>query len=98
MTRTSQKKSLVKSPLRFPGGKSKAIKQIIQHLPENLAKYTEYREPFSGGGSMFIYLKQTYPKLDIWINDLNHELYLFWKIAQSDLKELMIALCEIKLN
>ncbi|WP_119260228.1 DNA adenine methylase [cyanobacterium endosymbiont of Rhopalodia gibberula] len=98
MMRTFQKNSLVKSPLRFPGGKSKAIKQIIQHLPNNLSKYTEYREPFSGGGSMFIYLKQTYPNLDIWINDLNHELYLFWKMAQSDLKELVIALREIKFN
>ncbi|YAI82751.1 MAG: DNA adenine methylase [cyanobacterium endosymbiont of Rhopalodia sterrenbergii] len=98
MMKTSQKKSLVKSPLRFPGGKSKAIKRIIQHLPKNLSQYTEYREPFSGGGSMFIYLKQTYPKLDIWINDLNHELYLFWKIAQSDLKELVTALREIKFN
>lgn len=96
MTKTSQKNSLVKSPLRFPGVKSKAIKQIIQHLPKNLSKSTEYRELFSRGGSMFIYLKQTYPNLNIWINDLNHELYLFWKIAQSDLKELVIALREIK--
>lgn len=98
MMKTSRTNGLVKSPLRFPGGKSKAIKQIIQHLPKNLSKYTEYREPFSGGGSMFIYLKQTYPNLDIWINDLNHELYLFWKIAQSDLKELVIVLREIKFN
>ena len=96
--RTSQKNSFVKSPLRFPGGKSKAIKQIIQHLPKNLSKYAEYREPFAGGGSMFIYIKQTYSNLDIWINDLNRELYLFWKIAQSDLKELVVVLREIKLN
>lgn len=98
MVKIFRKNSLIKSPLRFPGGKSKAIKQIIQHLPTNLSKYTQYREPFSGGGSMFIYLKQTYPNLDIWINDLNHELYLFWKIAQSDLKELVIALRKIKFN
>ncbi|WP_267383656.1 DNA adenine methylase [Cyanobacterium sp. uoEpiScrs1] len=96
--RIYKKNTLIKSPLRFPGGKSKAIKQIIQHLPKNLSKYTEYREPFSGGGSMFIYLKQTYPNLHIWINDLNRELYLFWKIAQSDLEELVITLREIKLN
>lgn len=98
MVNIFKKNSLIKSPLRFPGGKSKAIKQIIRHLPTNLSKYTQYREPFSGGGSMFIYLKQTYPNLDIWINDLNYELYLFWKIAQSDLKELVIALRKIKLK
>ena len=72
----------IKSPLRYPGGKFKSIKQISQLLPED---FTEYREPFVGGGSVFIYLKQQYPDLKIWINDLNPELFYFWKIAQSDL-------------
>ena len=77
---------MIKSPLRYPGGKSRAIKQIIEHLPDN---FSEYREPFVGGGSLFIYLKQKYPHLKIWINDLNPELYFFWKIAQSDLDKLV---------
>jgi DNA adenine methylase len=46
--------------------------------------FEEYREPFVGGGSFFIYLKQAYPQLKIWINDLNPELYYFWKYAQID--------------
>ncbi|MGB5596194.1 MAG: DNA adenine methylase [Crocosphaera sp.] len=86
---------MIKSPLRYPGGKSRAIKQIEQQLP---TKFSEYREPFVGGGSVFIYLKQTYPNIDIWINDLNQELYLFWKYAQSDLQELVKTLRGIKLN
>ncbi|MFM6152235.1 MAG: DNA adenine methylase, partial [Sphaerospermopsis kisseleviana] len=47
---------MIKSPLRYPGGKSRAIKQIAQHLP---TQFTEFREPLVGGGSVFIYLKQT---------------------------------------
>ncbi len=86
---------MIKSPLRYPGGKSRAIKKIQQQLPK---KFSEYREPFVGGGSVFIYLKQTYPNIDIWINDLNQELYLFWKYAQSDLQALVNTLREIKLN
>lgn len=86
---------MIKSPLRYPGGKSRAIKQIEEQLPTNFSKY---REPFVGGGSVFIYLKQIYPNLDIWINDLNSELYLFWKIAQSDLKALVTELRGIKNN
>jgi DNA adenine methylase len=58
---------LIKSPLRYPGGKSKAIVQIINYLPEH---FTEYREPFVVG-SLFVYLKQQKPKLECWINDLN---------------------------
>jgi DNA adenine methylase len=77
---------VIKSPLRYPGGKSKAIPQIIRYIP---ATFSEYREPFVGGGSLFIYLSQMMPELKIWINDLNEELYLFWKIAQSDLDALV---------
>ena len=68
--------SEIKSPLRYPGGKSRAISQIVRYLPLN---FSEYREPFVGGGSLFIYLRQKRPDLKIWINDLNYELYCFWK-------------------
>ncbi|TAE60108.1 MAG: DNA adenine methylase [Nostocales cyanobacterium] len=84
---------MIKSPLRYPGGKSRAIKQIAEHLPTN---FTEFREPLVGGGSVFIYLKQTYPNLKIWINDLNRELYLFWYIAQKDLSKLVAEIRHIK--
>ena len=88
---------MIKSPLRYPGGKSRAIKQIQEQFPRRFT-FSEYREPFVGGGSVFIYLKQIYPNIDIWINDLNPELYLFWKIAQSDLKALVTELRQIKKN
>lgn len=39
--------SKVKCPLRYLTGKSRAIKQIMQHVP---APMREYREPFVGGG------------------------------------------------
>jgi DNA adenine methylase len=84
---------MMKSPLRYPGGKSRAIDTISQYLP---SKFSEYREPLVGGGSMFIYLKQKFPHLDIWINDLNSELYFFWKMAQSDIKELVSEIRKVK--
>lgn len=84
---------MLKSPLRYPGGKSKAINQIAEYLPESFA---EFREPFIGGGSVFIYLKQKFPNLKFWINDLNQELFLFWKIAQSDLSLLVQQVHQIK--
>jgi DNA adenine methylase len=84
---------MIKSPLRYPGGKSKSIKKIVEYLPDN---FSEFREPFVGGGSLFIYLKQQYPHLQIWINDLNSELFLFWKIAQSDLQKMVEEIFQIK--
>lgn len=77
---------MIKSPLRYPGGKAKAITKIVKYLPQS---FSEYREPFVGGGSLFIYLKQKLPQLNIWINDLNKELFLFWKYAQSELIQLV---------
>ncbi|MGB8984334.1 MAG: DNA adenine methylase, partial [Anaerolineales bacterium] len=83
----------LKSPLRYPGGKSRAIQQMRFLLPE---EFDEYREPFVGGGSFFIYLKQTRPQLKIWINDLNPELYFFWKYAQIDAEKLACEVLKVK--
>lgn len=85
--------SLVKTPLRYPGGKSRAIKTIEQYLPES---FVEYREPFIGGGSIFIYLKQKFPQVKFWINDLNVELFYFWQQAQQNLDTLINEIYHIK--
>lgn len=77
--------TLIKSPLRYPGGKSRAIERMKHLLPQ---EFDEYREPFVGGGSFFIYLKQKYLGLKIWINDLNPELFYFWQHAQLDSEKL----------
>ena len=84
---------IIKSPLRYPGGKSRAIQQMKHLLPH---AFVEYREPFVGGGSFFIYLKQRQPSLKIWINDLNAELYYFWKYAQIDAEKLAREISKVK--
>lgn len=84
---------MIKSPLRYPGGKSKAIEQIIKYIP---ADFEEYREPFVGGGSLFIYLKQIDPNFKIWINDLNSELFLFWKNTRDNLSHLTTAIQRVR--
>jgi len=85
--------SIIKSPLRYPGGKSRAIQRMEILLPE---EFDEYREPLVGGGSFFIHLKQKRPDLKIWINDLNLELYYFWKYAQIDSEKLAGEVAKIR--
>lgn len=76
---------MIKSPLRYPGGKSRSVKIISPIIPE----FKEFREPFVGGGSVFVYLKQKYPNKTYWINDLYSNLYHFWKQTQENLNELI---------
>lgn len=66
------------SPLRFPGGKSKVAKKIVSLFPE----FDEYREPFLGGGSIFFAAKQRFPDKRFWINDIDFNIFIFWKILQ----------------
>jgi len=84
---------VIRSPLRYPGGKSKALKKII---PFVLMNYKEYREPFVGGGSVFLRLKQMKLKAKYKINDLNFDLICFWKQLQKNPEELITEIRRIK--
>ena len=85
----------LKTPLRYPGGKSRAIKKMVQFLPD-MSKYKEYREPFLGGGSVALYITQTYPHLEIWVNDLYEPLVNFWQQLQDNGNEIATRLRTFK--
>ena len=65
----------LKTPLRYPGGKSRAIKKLDPDLPK---QFKEFREPFLGGGSMALHVTQTRPDTKVWVNDAYYNLYNFW--------------------
>ena len=83
-----------KTPLRYPGGKSRACKKMDPYFPD-LRDYKEFREPFIGGGSVGIYITKKYPNLQIWVNDLYEPLVNFWQQLQMfgyDLKSELVDL------
>ena len=84
---------ILKTPLRYPGGKSRAVPKLCQWLPENI---TEYRESFLGGGSMAIEMTKRYPDIPIWVNDLYKPLYLFWLALRDDGDYLYDQLIQLK--
>ena len=81
---------MIKSPLRYPGGKSRSVDLIATLLPE----FDEFREPFLGGGSVFIYAKQRFPNKLFWVNDLYLELFKFWEMTQKDVDTLVAKIYE----
>ena len=84
---------LLKTPLRYPGGKSRAAAQLYKWFP---AQIEEYREPFIGGASMALYYSQLHPDVPVWVNDKYDYLYNFWRVLQSDGQDLSDACIAIK--
>ena len=85
----------LKTPLRYPGGKSRAVKKMAEFFPL-FSDYKEFREPFIGGGSVALYISQMYPHLDIWVNDLYEPLYNFWRELQENGDEIRSQLVQLK--
>jgi DNA adenine methylase len=85
----------LKTPLRYPGGKSRALANLFRFLPD-LSQAKEYREPFLGGGSVAIEVTKRYPNLPIWVNDLYKPLYLFWTALRDDGNYLYDQLIQLK--
>jgi DNA adenine methylase len=69
-----------RSPLRYPGGKQKAVTQIAKYLPSSA---NEYREPLVGGGSIYFYAKSINFAKNYWLNDAFTELVSFWQTVQN---------------
>jgi len=72
----------LKTPLRYPGGKSRACNKMDPYFPD-LRDYVEFREPFLGGGSVALHVSKKYPHLKITVNDLYEPLANFWVQLQT---------------
>ena len=87
----------LKTPLRYPGGKSRAVTKMDQYFPD-LRNYVEFREPFLGGGSVAIHISKKYPHLKIVVNDLYEPLVNFWINLQMFGVEMKDQLLDYKLT
>lgn len=79
----------MKPLVKYRGGKSKEIPQLIKHIPQYDGRYIE---PFFGGGALFFHLK---PKRAI-INDINSKLMSFYLGVKNDFETLKTELAEIE--
>jgi DNA adenine methylase len=77
----------LRSPLKYPGGKFALLPEIEDLLPENGFDY--YFEPFLGGGSVALNLGRHAHK-EMYLNDVNGELILFWTMLQLYAPRLLI--------
>ncbi len=73
-----------KSPLRYPGGKTRACKPLDAILIDNfeLCDFDNIVSPFFGGGSFEFHLQNKY-NLNIIANDKFTPLYNFWNVCKK---------------
>ena len=81
------------SPLRYPGGKTRACKILDVILQENfnIKEFKNIISPFFGGGSFEFYLQNKY-NLNIIANDKFKPLYNFWNNCKYYNEELCLKL------
>jgi DNA adenine methylase Dam len=89
--------SRLKTPLRYPGGKSKATTKMAPYFPPK-DRVKHYREPFIGGGSVALWMCQNYNLESVWVNDLYWPLYNFWVQLRDNGDELSETLKEWKIQ
>lgn len=77
------------SPLRYPGGKTRACKKLNTILEQHfeLSKFENIVSPFFGGGSFEFHLQNNYG-FHIVANDRFTPLYTFWKTCKMNKDEL----------
>lgn len=93
---------MIKSPISYPGGKFKAMPQIMPLIPSNVK---DWREPFFGGGSVTMYYlqeclegkiandgkKRVIPET-LTVGDLNPEIWNLWEGCKTVPVD---AICEV---
>lgn len=86
------------SPLRYPGGKTRACKKLETIIMDNfvISDFNNIVSPFFGGGSFEFYIQNNYG-LNIISNDKFVPLYNFWNICKHDNENLCKTLIS-KLN
>lgn len=73
--------------VKWAGGKSQLLPQIMRHIPQ---KFSRYFEPFLGGGAVFFHIAP-YNRNAI-LSDINADLINVYKIIRNNVEELIVAL------
>jgi DNA adenine methylase len=85
--------------LKWAGGKSQLIPDILELIQRRSSQWTEftYIEPFIGAGAILFAVLDTFPNLDrVIINDVNPILIDAYRILQSQPLELIASLQDIQ--
>ncbi|RQD81792.1 MAG: DNA adenine methylase [Methanocalculus sp. MSAO_Arc2] len=77
--------------LKWAGGKTQLLPELVRRLPPEIAhgEITRYVEPFIGGGALFFALHEQYDVAQSYLYDINCELILCYTVIQKDAEALI---------
>ncbi|MDJ0745742.1 MAG: Dam family site-specific DNA-(adenine-N6)-methyltransferase [Xenococcaceae cyanobacterium MO_167.B27] len=92
--------SLAKPFLKWAGGKTQLLEQFDKLYPQQLkeGKVNKYFELFLGGGAVFFYVIQKYSIEKVFLNDINKDLILGYKVIQQNPHGLINFLSQLQQN
>lgn len=82
------------TPFRYPGSKNKLLSILMTHLDKMLVDQNSFADVFVGGGSVLLEVATKYPKLQLFANDKDRNVYCFWKIIADADRTQLLALWE----
>jgi DNA adenine methylase len=99
MISTIEKTITAKPFLKWAGGKTQLLDEIVKRLPIGFStgEITTYVEPFVGGGAVFFYIAQNYPNIKkFYLYDINNDLISCYKTVQSNVYSLIKSLRKLE--
>lgn len=82
--------------LKWAGGKTQVLPEIIKRLPTGFHNIKRYVEPFIGAGAVFFNLINNDSFDEYVVNDINSKLISLYKVIRDDCDNLIYELNDIK--
>ena len=89
-------KTNVKPFLKWAGGKTQLLDEIIKESPANIKQLKKYVEPFVGAGAVFFHFLKNDHFEEYVINDINSKLINLYKVIRDNPEDLIKEIEELK--
>lgn len=87
---------IAKPFIKWPGGKSQLLNELIRHYPFSDKKISRYAEPFVGGGAVLFDILNKFNLKEVFISDINKDLINTYIVIQNSVDELILLLKQLE--
>ena len=69
---------------RYPGAKNQHFAALAPFLDRLLERRKAFHDVFVGGGSVLLNIAATHPRMEVYANDLDPDVALFWEVVAGN--------------